>query len=58
MQLGNEAARGSGSCSRARVSTSADTRSIARTAAWTVLFTLAMLAVPTLMAALKAGGAW
>lgn len=53
-----EAARGSGNCTRARVSTSADTLSIARTAARAVLFTLAMLAVPTLMAALKAGGAW
>ena len=58
MQLGNKSARGSGNCTRARVSTSADTRSIARTAARAVLFTLAMLAVPTLMAALKAGGVW
>lgn len=55
---GKEAARGSGSCTRARVSTNADTRSIARTAARAVLFTFAMLAVPTLMAALKQLGWW
>ena len=63
MTTTREAARGSGNYQRAK-NRVAETRSIVsnaglfRTAALSTLFMLALLAVPTAMAALKQIGAW
>ena len=53
-----EAARRSSSCARARVSTTADTRILAKDAALGILGAVIILGVPFVMAVLKQWGWW